>query len=85
MSPLLFTDDCFLFFKYDESQTQIMKDIFTLYEATSGQAISLPKSKIYCRGNVPDSLKSYITNITGVQYVLGTKKYLGLPSIRGRD
>jgi len=45
----------------------------------------LPKSEIYCSCNVPYDLKTNITNILGVQVVLGTGKYLGLPSMIGRD
>lgn len=45
VSHILFVDDCFLFFKADENQTNVMKNILTTYETTSGQAISLPKKK----------------------------------------
>jgi len=62
-----------------------MKNILSLYEAASGQAISLPKSEIYCSRNVPDPLKQTLSDIVGVQAVLGTGKYLGLPSMVGRD
>jgi hypothetical protein len=85
VSHLLFADDCFLFFKADVGEVNVMKDILTLYEIASGQAISLPKSEIYCSRNVPDPLKQTITDILGVQVVLGTGKYLGLPSMIGRD
>lgn len=72
ISHLLFADDCFLFFKADEGQTQVMKNILITYKAASGQAISLPISEIYCNQNVFDALKASITNIIGVQDVLGT-------------
>jgi len=85
VSHLLFADDCFLFFKADENQTNVLKNILTTYETTSGQAISLPKSEIFCSRNVPDPLKQTITNILGVQVVLGTGKYPGLPSMIGRN
>jgi len=85
VSHLLFADDCFLFFKANEEQAHVMKNILATYELASGQAISLPKSEIYCSRNVPDGLKTTITNILGVQAVLGTGKYLGLPSMIGRD
>jgi len=62
-----------------------MKNILSTYELASGQAISLPKFEIYCSCNVPDDLKANITDILGVQVVLGTSKYLGLPSMIGRD
>jgi hypothetical protein len=85
VSHLLFADDCFLFFKAIEDQVHVMKTILSTYELASGQAISLPKSEIYCSRNVPDGLKTTITDILGVQIVLGTCKYLGLPSMIGRD
>jgi len=52
-----------------------MKNIITVYEATSGQAISLPKSEIYCIRNVSTPLKDSIVNIMGVQSVLGTGNF----------
>lgn len=63
----------------------MMKDILTLYEEASGQAISLPKSKNFFSHNVAGVLKLSITNIMRVQDVLGTCKYLGLPSMIGRN
>lgn len=63
----------------------VMKDILNTYEAASGQAIILPKSEIFYSRNVPDTLKNNITNILGVQAILGTGKYLGMPSMIGRD
>jgi len=62
-----------------------MKNILATYETVSGQAISLPKSEIYCSRNIPDPLKNTITTILGVRVVMGTSKYLGLPSMLGRD
>jgi hypothetical protein len=85
VSHLLFADDCFLFFKANESEAQAMKDILSTYESASGQAISLPKSEIFCSRNVPEPLRNNLAAILGVQAVLGTGKYLGLPSLIGRN
>jgi len=82
---LLFANDWFISFKSEESQVQVMKIILSVYEATSGQAISLPKLEIFCSRNVCESIKHDITNILGVQFVLVTGKYLGLPSMIRRD
>jgi len=62
-----------------------MKSILTTYEVASGQVISLPKSEIYYSRNVDGSIQDTITSILGVQAVLGTGKYLGLPSMIGRN
>jgi hypothetical protein len=85
VSHFLFPDDYFPFFKADENQATVMKNILSTYETVSGQAISWPKSKIYCSRNVPDPLKQNITAILGVQVVMGTSKYLGFPSMISRD
>jgi hypothetical protein len=60
-----------------------MKNILRLYEETSGQTISLPKSEIFYSRNVSNALKQSITDIMGVQSVLGTGKNLGPPSMIG--
>jgi len=57
VSHLLFADDCFLFFKADEDQANVMKNILATYKTTSDQAISLLIYEIYCSRNVPDPLK----------------------------
>jgi len=85
ISHLLFADDCFLFFMADEKEAQVMKNILHTYELASGQAISLPKSEVFFSSVVPTPMKEVITNILGVKAVMGTCKYLGLPSMMGRS
>jgi len=72
---LLFADDCFLFFRAEEAQAHIMKDIMLKYEAASGQSISLPKFEIFYSRNVAENLKNAITHI------LVSVRFLGLESI----
>jgi len=62
---------------------QVLKNILGTYEVTFGQAISLPKSKVYYNNRVEAALRESITNPLGVRAV--TRKYLGLPSIMGRS
>jgi hypothetical protein len=85
ISHLLFADDCFLFFRASDSEAGTMKNILSTYEAASGQAINLQKSEIYCSRNVSPANRNSVSNILGVQQVLGTGKYLGLPSMVGRS
>jgi len=51
----------------------------------SSQSISFPKSEIFYCWNVAETRKNAITHILGVRAVLGTGKYLGLPSMIVRD
>lgn len=85
VTHLHFADDGFLFFKATENQAHVMQSILATYEAASGQAISIPKSEIFYSRKVSVTLQHAITNIMGVQAVLGTGKYLGLPSMIGRN
>lgn len=62
----------------------MVKNILVTYETTSDQAISLPKSD-FCSRNIAIDMKVIITNILGLQDVLVTSKYLGLPSMVERD
>jgi hypothetical protein len=43
----LFADDCFLFFRAEESEAMIMKEILSTYENASGQSINLQKFEIF--------------------------------------
>lgn len=85
ISHLLFAYDCFLFFMADEREANTMKHILELYEAASGQAISLPKSEVYYNCNVPIPIQESITFTLGVRVVMGIRKYIGLPSMIGRS
>jgi hypothetical protein len=85
ISHLLFADDCFLFFKANVNEAAAMKNILATYEAASGQAINFQKSEIFCSHNVIQVEQHNISDTLGVQAVLGTGKYLGLPSLIGRS
>jgi hypothetical protein len=80
---LLFADDCFLFFRADDAEAHTIK--MSVYEAASGQVISLPKSEVYYSTPVDAPMHTTLTQILGVQPVLGTDKYLGLPSMINRN
>jgi len=56
VSHLLFPDDCLLFFKADENQAMVMKQVLLQYGEASGKAISLPKSEIFYNKNVKQPL-----------------------------
>ncbi|PNX59259.1 ribonuclease H, partial [Trifolium pratense] len=66
------------------NEADTMKNILNTYEQASGQTINFQKSEIFCSRNVDSAVQNNISNILGVQTVLGTGKYLGLPSLIGR-
>lgn len=85
ISHILFAYDCFLFFRADEREANVMKHILETYEAASGQAISLPKSKVYYSRSVPGHVQDFITSILGDCTLIGTIKYLGLTFMIGQS
>jgi len=58
-----------------------MKNILATYEEASRQAINLQKSEIFCSRNTSIELRATMVQVLGVRQVLGTSKYLGLPSM----
>jgi len=73
-------DDCFLFFKGEEWEAQVMKTILETYELASGQTISVPKFELFFSRTVPTPLKDAITNILGVRAAMESTSILA-PSL----
>ncbi|GAU24354.1 hypothetical protein TSUD_49430 [Trifolium subterraneum] len=85
ISHLLFADDSFLFCKASVSEVTDLKHILDTYEAASGQAINYRKSSITYSRNTDATCRNIINNLLGVAESMGNEKYLGLPSIIGRE
>jgi len=83
--PLIVCRRLFSLFQSGEATCTSNEKYYHRVWGSYGQAINLPKSEIYCSRNFRDKLENSITNIMGVQYVLDTRKYLGLPSLIVRD
>jgi hypothetical protein len=85
VSHLLFADDCFLFCRASVDEATHLLNILKIYEAASGQQINLTKSEVFISRNLSVAAQADLARILGVQYVLGTGSYLGLPSMIGRS
>ncbi|GAU29840.1 hypothetical protein TSUD_223860 [Trifolium subterraneum] len=64
-------DDCFPFFKATVNEAAVVKNVLSVYETTSGQAINLQKSEFYCSRNVSAETREAIASHLGVTQVLG--------------
>lgn len=49
---LLFTDDCYFFFRATEAESRVMKNIIQRYENMFGQAINFSKSSVIFSPNI---------------------------------
>jgi hypothetical protein len=85
LTHLLFTDDCFLFCRANNRETTKLKEILQTYEAASRQAVNFQKSEIMFSRNTPDADREEIKNLFQVTATLGSGKYLGMPSMIGRN
>jgi hypothetical protein len=60
-------------------------EILKTYEEASDQEINLTKSEVFFSRNISRAAQEDLSNIMGVRHMLGTEKYLGLPSMVGRS
>lgn len=66
ISHLLFADDSFLFMRAHSGEFLVKKEILSVYEKASGQAINMQKSEIIFGNNVPQDSCQALSNILGV-------------------
>jgi len=71
--------------KATASEARHIKDILTNYEQASSHVINFIKSVIAFSANTSPDVVSSITTSLGVYGNIGSKKYLGLPSMVGRS
>ncbi|XP_075492415.1 uncharacterized protein LOC142530463 [Primulina tabacum] len=85
ISHLFFADDSMIFFRANANEGQNVKNIIEKYEKASGQAINLSKSGIMFSGNVHNMERTAISQLLEISTVLDTSRYLGLPSLIGKN
>lgn len=84
ISHLLFSYDCFLFFRATDQESHVMKSTLATYGAASGQKVNYGKSEVYFSRNMLVDTKHSIVASLGVCITMGIGRYLGLPSMVGR-
>lgn len=80
ISHLLFADDCMFFCRASKEECLALKNIFTIYELASGQAINFSKSDLFFSRNVSVEKKVELIDVLNIRRALDTSRYLGLPS-----
>ncbi|XP_019175759.1 PREDICTED: uncharacterized protein LOC109171082 [Ipomoea nil] len=85
ISHLFFADDSLLFFKANMQEAQEVKKCLGIYEAFSGQAVNFQKSSITFSRNTQAGVRDQVANELGVGQAEDFGKYLGLPSVVGRN
>lgn len=85
ISHLLFANDCFMFCRATENEMQVLQNIFQVYEIASRQAINLNKFEVLFSSNILEPKRRTLAGMLGVQMMMGFGKYLGMPSLIGRN
>jgi len=79
ITHLLFADDSLFFMLVNDKSCKTIREILSLYEKVSGQAVNLRKSSISFGSRVKPQVKTRMRRILGIHNEGGQGKYLGLP------
>ncbi|GMJ14222.1 hypothetical protein HRI_005091400 [Hibiscus trionum] len=82
---LFFADDSICFAQATEEAALALKHILTRFGSISGQRVNYEKSLLFFSLNVPTSITSAIGLILGVRVATNPERYLGLPTMVGRN
>ncbi|CAN1745807.1 LINE-1 retrotransposable element ORF2 protein [Linum perenne] len=85
VSHLLFADDSFFFFRAEFEEARRMRLLFDKYANASGQLINFDKSAIFFSKSTHVMLQDGISHVLGVHVPFDRGKYLGMPSVVGRN
>lgn len=78
---LFFSDDCFLFFRENNLEAVVIKDILREYGDASGQWVNFDKTSIVFGRKVHHVDKETVCGVLGVHEQQGRDRYLGLLSL----
>ena len=85
VSHFFFPDDSLFFAKAEKRESQKVKDMLMNYETCLGLVINFEKSSILFSGNINGRTQTKIKELFRVQETINLEKYLGLPTMVGRN
>ncbi|KAK8656966.1 hypothetical protein V6N13_098900 [Hibiscus sabdariffa] len=85
VTHLLFTDDCLIFAEASSFEAQQLQSLLHTYSTCSGQLKNYEKSSAFFSANSSPANNTNICQLLGVSMNNNPTKYLGLPSIIGRN
>ncbi|KAL6191490.1 hypothetical protein ACLB2K_037880 [Fragaria x ananassa] len=81
----MFADDSLLFSKASSAECLTIRSVLAEYEVAFGQQINLAESDVVFSKGVSDEIRSELAGILEVGIVEKHGKYLGLPTVVGRN
>ena len=85
ISHLFFADDSLIFCRATMGDCSVLQQVFSVYEAVSGQQLNRNKTALFFSRNTPRALQDDIQRRFGVPVIRQHEKYLGLPALVGRS
>ena len=85
LSHLFFVDDSLIFCKASLEECDALQKVLRVYEEASGQQLNRAKTSIFFNSNTLTTIKEEIKGRFGGQVIKQHEKYLGLPSLVGRN
>ena len=85
LSHLFFADDSIIFCKATIGECNAIQRILGVYEQASSQQLNRTKAALFFSKNTPDEIKEEIKNRFRAQVIRQHEKYLGLPSLVGKN
>ena len=85
LSHLFFADDSLIFCKATLEECDELQRLLGVYEKASGQQLNRAKTSLFFSSNTSRDVQEEIKTQFGAQIIKQHKKYLGLPSLVGRN
>ena len=85
LTHLFFVDDSLLFCRSSTSECLKIQNILGNYERAFGQQLNKSETSLFFSKSTPVESIDQITSLLGVQEVKQYEKYLGLPTLVGRN
>ena len=85
LSHLFIADDSLIFCKVTLKECDKLQRLLAVCEKASGQQLNRAKTSLFFSGNTPREVQEEKKNRFGAQIIKQHEKYLGLPSLVGRN
>uniref|UniRef100_A0A803Q5Q8 Reverse transcriptase domain-containing protein n=1 Tax=Cannabis sativa TaxID=3483 RepID=A0A803Q5Q8_CANSA len=85
ISHMLFADDSFLYCKATREEVNRVQQLLDSFATATGQHVNFGKSFVFFSTNTSSTMRLSICNRLGITEASEHNKYLGLPSIVGRN
>ena len=85
LSHSFFADDSLIFCKATLKECDKLQRLLAMYEKASGQQLNHAKTSLFFSSNTSRDVQEEIKNWFGAQIIKQHEKYLGLPSLVGKN